>query len=235
MKKLSQIIESSSVSSYVAKTINTLEKQGAKTEKIHNKLTKHYNFNSEEDDFHKNHIEKYTNDSSGVNHYLWMKYKGNITPENKDELEFNAFKDSSPHMKHLDKALTRFKTPMDIKVHSGTYFDPRHQQDKNGIVHHPAYLSASLLHQQALYFAPSIKPEKTKDFIPLKEKHVLTIHVPKGSRGAYVSHISYSPAEREFILPRGSNLKYNHTETVKESNPYDGNINIHTHHMTLEK
>ena len=71
--------------------------------------------------------------------------------------------------------------------------------------------------------------------IPKKEKHILNIHVPAGSHGAYVSHISASPVEREFIIPRGSNLKYHHTETVPAEHPIDGKYNKQIHHMTLVK
>ena len=40
-------------------------------------------------------------------------------------------------------------------------------------------------------------------------RHVISIHVLKGKSGIYIPRYSFSPEEREFILPRNSALKIN--------------------------
>ena len=92
------------------------------------------------------------------------------------------------------------------------------------IVHHPAYLSASLGYRVARGFSQT--GEKG-------DRHVLAINIPKGSHGAYIGEHSFSSDEKEFLLPRGSNLKYNKTEESKYEHPSFGMLKVHTHHMDL--
>ena len=140
--------------------------------------------------------------------------------------------------------------------------------NSEGIMHHPAYLSASIEKNIAINFGYAPKYNTFKETKPTSysykqtgnpatEKeywnkpysvskhdpegisefhhHILKIHVPKGSHGGYVNHISRIKDEYEFILPRGANLKHKY-ETV-ETHPLpdfpDSKIHIHTHHMKL--
>lgn len=112
----------------------------------------------------------------------------------------------------LDNALHKHRTPHDMHVYSGIEFNPKrlgHQGDQSGIykVHLPAYTSASLHPKIAEYFG---KRHDSND----GAINIVKIHVPKGSRGAYIDHISLNQGEREFVLPRGSKLHIHPEPTV---------------------
>ena len=96
--------------------------------------------------------------------------------------------------------------------------------NSEGILHHPAYLSTSLNKSTAKRFSPHDNKN---------EKNVLKIHVPEGSSGSYVGHISFNPKEKEFILPAGTNLKYHHTKIEVDRGYLNPLFNVH--HMNLIK
>jgi hypothetical protein len=194
------------------------KKELAEVQPLHEKLTKHYsNFK----DFHKEHLINYSDRSWGINNMLWKQHKGqHLTAADKYDLNYA----NSPKLEHLDSAMTQHKTPYKLTVYSGTKIDPREKMNKDKIVHHPAFLSASLGFRTARGFS---KQDEVGD------KHVMAINVPKGHPGAYISDFSHSGEEREFLLPRGSNLKYNKTEESKYEHPSFGMLKVHTHHMDL--
>ena len=121
-----------------------------------------------------------------------------------------------------------------MHVWSSTIHDPRKLKDSNDIVHHPAFLSTTAYYPVALHRDINSKDEMNGD----RNHHILKIHVPKESPGAYVDHISKYPGEYEYLLPKGSNLKYHKTETKSE--PYHNYLldkkcktHTHIHHMEL--
>ena len=165
------------------------------------RLTKHYSALLT-NKYHKEHIREYTRNSSPLNSYHWDKHKN----------EVGIHKDYEQNTKNLDNALHSYKSPEDLTVWSSTIHNPEKLKNKEGIVHHPAYLSTSILQHVAL----DRDINSTDDSEGNRHHHILKIHVPKESHGAYVYHISKIPGEHEFLLPRGSNLKHLHTEVIKE-------------------
>jgi hypothetical protein len=186
-----------------------------------NKLMNHYKMNS----FPKaeqSAIQNYTHSSVDMNDYHWRKHKfpGNHEPKKETET------------KHLDSALARHTTPHDLSLYSSTRHDPRTMKNAKGIVHHPAYLSTTIHKPVAMSRDMNDSTDSNGDH----HLHVLKIHAPKGSPGAYVDHISKHQGEYEHILPRGSNLKYHSTETTSKHNPWlDKKQFTHVHNMELMK
>lgn len=192
----------------------------AKTNHLNKTFETHYsNFNGDE----RKHLIDYTESSNNLNGYLWDNH-----PRKDYE---NSFHDEK--INHLDSAMTRHKTPHKLTVFSGTKFDPRNHMDENKIVHHPAYLSTSLSKKTAASFGTTNYHVDENGRVE-SEKHVLKIHVPKNHPGAYVDHFSDNKGEKEFILPRGTKLKYKYTDTHKIQDEKD-NHNIHEHHMEIVK
>jgi len=185
------------------------------SEALHKRLTPHYNYGPEE----KTALHKYSDQSRDVNHHLWKKS------------QFKAGWDiPEKHQGTIDKmdsAVHAHKTPEDMTVYSGSVHDPRKIKNAEGVVHHPAYMSSSTNPYQAHFFG-----SMHRDYAPEGgvDTHILHVKVPKGSPGAYISHIAKQEGEREFVLPRDSKLKYNKTDTTKYGSNY-----VHEHHMELVK
>lgn len=186
---------------------------------IHNKLKDHYS-NYNDYDYDSIHDYKTSDGARSVNGYLWHKHQQN--PEYGDyNPEF-----AEENVKNLDNAVSRHKTPHKLVVYSGTRHDPRKLKNEDGIVHHPAFLSTSTKQTTAKSFAH----RNSSDDI---NRHILKIHLPEGHSGAYVSHVGALEDEREFILPRGLNLK--HIKTTSETEMENGihMATTHTHHMKV--
>lgn len=171
----------------------------------------HSNFNKN----HIKHIKRYTDSSTGVNKFLYNRAKGD--PVNTD------YHEHAEGMKDATKAHT---TPSDMHVFTGLRRNPRDQigkSKKETTFHFPAFTSTSLSHNVATSFTVSTsKPNATK-----LSNHVLKIHVPEGSHGAYVSHHSSQTGnEHEFILHPDAQIKIHHKPDVDS----DG---LHTWHGTL--
>ena len=169
-----------------------------------------------------NIVHHYTNKSTHINSYLWNKhkdlgYKQEFGGSNYTDNDYKQMVSS------LDK-VTNHKTPEDLKVWSKSIHDPRTLKDKNGIVHHPAYMSTSLSKR----VASGLNWNERKDEAGITHHHVYEINIPKGSKGAYLGRRSHAPTQREFLLARGTNLKYNDTKTQE-----DKNNNYHTHFMDV--
>jgi hypothetical protein len=131
-------------------------------------------------------------------------------------------------MHHMDEALKVHRTPAPMTVYSGVNSD--HAQDilHSDKVHHPAYLSTSLSFHTADCFG------KDTHFKPREiHRHVLQIHVPEGHPGGYVEHVTMVPQEHEFIMPRDSVLKIDHSkrQTLSQDTPW-GKFHTYIHHAT---
>jgi hypothetical protein len=192
--------------------------QRKRTNAMHKIMRDHYNY--EKTTTHRESIYNYndSNQSKLMNGYLWEKHKN---PEG-----FSQNESAETNIRNLDSAINSHKTPHKLAVYSGTVHDPRELKNSEGIMHHPAYLSTSIDESVGNSFAHR---NKTSDK-GINHTHILKIHVPKGHPGAYVPatglDLNY---EKEFILPRGTNLK--HIKKTKED--ISNNSKIFTHHMKV--
>ena len=145
-------------------------------------LMQHYH-HTKYSPFHKTAIAKYTN--------AWSPYNKKII--RKEELDDDVIRDIG----HLDTAMNVTKLHEPLTVYSGT--DPAHAEilRNNSIVHHPSFLSSSLSISKARGFADQGDDGKGD---------VVAIHLPKGFSGVYTGDMSSIPSEKEFILPRHTNL-----------------------------
>lgn len=140
-------------------------------ENLHQKLSKHYNFNEKE----KEQIKDYTS--------IW-----------KTRHDFSGL-------------TSRHKTPTDLTVYRG--------QKTN---------SVDNFHEK------DVKSTSLSDYIARGYgKHVLAIHVPKGSAGAYIAHHSKFESEREFLLHPKAKIKL----TGKKETQKHGDEEITVHHANL--
>jgi len=155
--------------------------------RLHNKLTNHYTFN----DDHKEALKQYTGGSS--------------VPINKHIMGHSNRYDDSKIPGRIKEALVQHETPHDFAVHTGMtrsaikqmYQAPGENKHGHFHIHLPAFTSTSLRRDIARDFSKEDEEEN---------RHYVTIHVPKGSHGAYVSHVSEHPDEYEFILHPGAKI-----------------------------
>jgi len=195
------------------KTLNEVLKHNFSND--FNYLADHYKM----DKSYHNDINDYTGGSRSINGVLWNSHKGNYD---------DALVKSNESIKNLDNALSLHKTPQKMTVYSGSKHDPRKMKNAEGIVHHPAYLSTSLKRNVAEKF--STMNQTYDESVDKPARHLYKIKVPQGSSGAFVAHHTVFPDENEFILPRGTNLKHEHTQSRETPTKI-----FHTHHMSVVK
>ena len=185
---------------------------------MHDSLSPHYQgFTSS----HLHHLKYYQKDSLDLNSFLWNKHKDNEDFKNLDSRDSANWESDAASM---DSAVHQHKTPSKLVVWSGTRHDPRQLKNEQGVVHHPAFLSTSLNTTVARNFAPPMNQGDGTN-----HQHILKIHVPKGHPGAYVANISRY-GEKEFILPRGTNLQHIKSEEVPTEVEH---IKRFIHHMRV--
>lgn len=174
-----------------------------KIQQLHKQLSIHYGKPLRMD--HNESLNKYFNSAGAeeINNKLWSHYKSK-TNETKNNIE------KDPYIKPLDAHLDGHKTPSAFTVWSGSRHDPRDWMNKEGIVHHPGYLSTSLHPGVARRFS-----NYSIDNYGVKNPNILKINIPKNHPGSYIGHISYHDGEKEFLLPRGTNLRHVKTDYVK--------------------
>ena len=99
---------------------------------------------------------------------------------------------------NLQSALTSYRTPKGIFVHSGIKVDPRKLETSNGIIkmRNPAFTSTSIEPNIAGGHSKQVTDPDTGEV----SKHYLHIHVPEGSHGSYIERLSRHKHEREFLL-----------------------------------
>jgi len=190
-------------------------------DKLHEDLIAHYNKRFEPD--HLKSIKDYVSGSRKLNDYQWRKTKRSTV--NNNILEKKSTR--------LDSVLNNNKTPKKFVVWSGTKHDPREKKNNEGIVNHPAYLSTSLDEHVAGRFA--FRNETIDNKKRETHQHLLKIKIPKGHPGAYVARTGNGMEhEKEFILPRGTNLRYLKTDTTTVPRAsYRFAKHIHVHHMEV--
>lgn len=186
-------------------------------QKLHDHLTAHYkNFDDED----KKHIKRYTENSISVNNYLHKKHSGmELNPKSTKNAQ------DEDHANHMTKALHKHTTPEDMHVYSGIQHSPEHvlaaHGDKHGVkVRTTNFTSTSISKHAAQLFAeddPKSKYNKEhQEKYNMNPNHMLRIHVPKGTHGAYVDSHSVHRGEREFILPHGTHMHIHPEPTYNE-------------------
>ena len=203
------------------KSFKQLINEAQSIDDLHKELSAHYKYDS----FGGEHLHEYTHDSRPLNKYQWKVHNNSKTPK------VHRLEEKSGV---LDAVMNHNKTPHDMTVWSGLHENP-HDHAKFGVVHHPAYLSTSISPKIARDFGSSEgKHVETNDKGGYdKHIHVLKLHVPKGSPGAYVGHISSQPNEKEFVMPRGQSINLKHEQIMKKRMAYGLNKNnfiYHIHH-----
>jgi hypothetical protein len=192
----------------------------------HQELVKHYDgiiFNS----LHRHSIKNYTKDSSDLNNHLWEEHKKPI------KSVYNSLNNVA---EELNKTLHSYKTPHKLEVWSSSKIDPREKMDDKKIVHHPAFLSASI--DKAIAEGRNTFNTQVKENGDIHH-NILKMNIPKDHPGVYVDHVSHMHGEKEFILPKGTNLKYKKTDT-HEKDYYNHVLGksvksyTHIHHMSIE-
>ena len=151
--------------------------------KKHKELSKHYNKYTDHD---RSAISKYSQDrSSGLNERLH--YDSPLQDAHR------ALK------KNMDDMVNRHSSPHDMHVYTSAHFNPADEKGRSGKHIHvrmKAYTSTTINHSVAYNFAVDGRGQH----------QIIKIHIPKGSRGGYIGHHSVWPEEREFVLPRNSQL-----------------------------
>jgi len=202
------------------------EREEADLSNLHDSLLNHY---KPLDDYqHADAVNDYTGHSRPVNNHLWQQHGASAIKTGSDET------DHEWNIKTLDHVLQAHKTPHPITVFSGIRYDPRKKMNSEGIVHHPAYLSTSISKLRAKGFGTT--HENQYDQYGIRQHHVLKIRVPKGHSGIYAYNHSQAREEREFILPRGLNLRHirtteHHVNRQSFFDPYT----VHEYHMEIVK
>jgi hypothetical protein len=188
---------------------------------IHTNLVKHYSHFTPE---HKTSIKDYTYNSKALNGFHWNNHNKTSDAYSKEPLYIERMKRET---KDMDSVINAHETPHELNVYSNSRHDPRELKNSKAIVHHPAYLSATLSRHVAKGIVWNAKKDKETGEL---HHHIMKIHVSEGHAGAYVDHHSQLSSQKEFILPRGLNMKYHKTESQKF-----GNDNYHYHHMSIEE
>jgi len=185
---------------------------------------KHHTMNNY--NHHRMAIRDYTGGSISHNSTLWRIHTGELP---KDLAKF----DFREHIDPLDRALKYNKINHPIDTYSSTRHDPRKLKNENGIVHHPAFISASIDPSVAVRKENNSQETELENGKTRVDHHILHIPVPKGHKGFYVGdnkdYTAYAH-EKEVILPRGLKLKHEYTDSFKHPK-YD--LHMHIHHMKI--
>lgn len=170
----------------------------------------------------------YTNSSSHINEALLNHYN---------------LKRSSIYFgeaQHLTNMLNKHKTNKDIDVYTGIGYSPvqHFKPDTEGnipdtvTVHHPAFLSTSTKMTIANGFS-RFRPHPRDELHGVESspitKHVLHIHVPKGTSAASLMDHSHKPEENEILLNRGHNIEIDKTPKRMRNSTYVWNARIKEH------
>lgn len=167
-------------------------------------------------------IREYTSGSKDVNKSLWN--------HKTDGGEINEHLLSQ--IDDIHKGLDAGKAPSDdMTVYSGLRRDPQKMtKESGGLLHHPAFISASINPSNALGFA------LPKNSNPDKTLHVLKIKVRKGQKvGGYVGEHSEFAREQEYLVKANQMLHIHPEHDVMDLKGYDGKTSqrVHIHHAII--
>lgn len=188
-------------------------------------------------------LKDFTKYSRDVNSALYDKHlKGEVTKDNIHAI---------PKIHQLDKEFLNTKTDKDMTVYAGLHKSPeRHFENVNTDttkIHIPSFRSTSSNFQEAAKFAYHTKaankekhsadnkdaPNLNKNSIggidPDSVKHILKIHVTKGTKAGSTKHFSEHPSENEILLARGHNMEIHRNPTILKNGTHIWHAKIVDH------
>lgn len=186
-------------------------------------------------------VSDYSDESRPINSMLHRHSSGHdITTKNT-----SSYRDTA---KYLDHMLDRQKTTEDMHVYTGIKHSPaKHFKKVDGkipeskVVNLPAFTSTSSSIKSARGFAePTMHPNDERHGIEYPEsgevRHILKIHVPKGSKATSLQSHSFCPEEKEILLHRGHDIEIHHKPEKLDPNTYLWHGKIVGHHaVDLDK
>jgi hypothetical protein len=159
----------------------------------------------------KEHVRGYTDYSFPLNKTLRDYHEGqSLNPDHKD------------HIDAMTRILNSNKTKEDTHVYTGLKSSPaKHFTPVNGKIpttverHQPLFASTSSSLEMARSFSEDVKHKNDpthgiEHHGEEGSRHVLKIHIPKGSSAASVRHLSFVPGEHEIVLNRGHDMEIHH-------------------------
>jgi hypothetical protein len=198
-------------------------------------------------------VSEYTYDSTDINRSLFNHHKTGQHPKDYDDyvgkhrqmfVPSGNIYHAHDHIKRLDDVMNNHKIAKDTHVFTGLSRPPmehfKGKTNKPVKVHFPAYTSTSTNFDVTPNFSKNAKsadehkPLNTDAKRPKngKTKHILKIHVPKGTPGGSVRHLSryqdeedHSMAENEILLHRGMDMEIHHQPTLV-NHPYHGHLTV---------
>lgn len=175
------------------------------------------------------HIQNYTSKSTDINHALHTK-----TPD----------PDIKKQIKGVDKVLDAARIHEDTHVYTGLKDSPVKYFKGSGSakVHLPAYTSTTTHYATATFFTTGkeltkqekerhtpINSDYTKTTNLTVPKHVLKIHLPKGTNAGSVKHFSTHQEENEILLHRGHNIEIHPHPTIDKHGTHIWHARIISH------
>lgn len=170
-------------------------------------------------------VADYSNDSRPINSMLHQHDKGHdISTRNTQ-----AYRDT---VGHLDSVLSGHKTTEDTHLFTGIKYSPaKHFKRVGGKlpekveVNLPAFTSTSTSLKAARCFSePTMHPNDERHGIVYPDsdevRHIIKIHVPKGSHAVSLKEKSFCPAEKEVLMHRGHDIELHHTPEKLDDSTY---------------
>jgi hypothetical protein len=194
-------------------------------DKLEENLAKHY---SKFDPAHIARIRSYTSNSEYNKYNDVDSTNYSFRYINRRILNGKFHPDDDYRMKSMDEVLNVHKTPHPLTVYSGVAVNHAEEVLHSDKVRHSAYLSTSLSPGTAMSFSENYRTAVPKE----NDRHILQIHLPEGHPGAYIDHHSSCNGEQEFVLPRETVLKIDHSKRQMMRHDYgeSGSTNTFIHH-----
>lgn len=181
-----------------------------------------------------NAVKKYSDQSRLLNKMLYAHDKGS-------DISSKEHDDNKEITKHLESGLSKHKTKSDVHLYTGLKVSPSRYFKRSGgvIPEHkevmmPAFTSTSTSVKSAKEFSrPTMHPNDERHGISYPDddevKHVLKIHVPKGTNAMSLQKHSFCPAEKEILLGRGHKIEIHHKPERLDSHTYLWNAKLTSH------
>jgi hypothetical protein len=157
--------------------------------------------------YYHGHIQAYTNDSKGLNHYIAKGKLMNYEPHSREfhyddqsEAISSAIADAPPYANKI-QVWTGLSKSNDV----GSYAAKKKDEKEKLVGHFPAFTSTSLDPRSAAAFA---KPKKADGFPHQNVHDMMRVDLPKAyHKGIYVDRVSENSGEYEYILDKGHNIE----------------------------
>ena len=160
---------------------------------------------------HAKEVRRYTKGSSMLNKSLIKAHRDGHERFAEWESQGGAGAEAAKSMRKTHEALMANMKPTGQSVHLfsgvGHDFGEIAKQSKDGIIHSPAFISATHNIDVAKVFAHDNMPDGRDGNLA----HMVKIHVKPHQKILHASDHSDYPAEHESIVPAGTKLKYSHT------------------------